>query len=83
MGHALKTPSFDLLQGLVLLFAYEGRIGDAIRAREILALVLQNYERLDFTEAEVVKEQRESAIPPVQVAQAKAKAAWGLYMFDW
>lgn len=76
-------PSLDFLQGLLMLYAYESRIGDTVKAKAHVELMFETYQLIDFNEVEVGREMDASDLESSRVFQAKSRVIWGLYMLDW
>ena len=79
----MSHPSFDLLQGLTMLYAYEARVGSGKAAKSYLEKMSHIYKCLNFDEEDVRKEVEASDLDADGVRRAKGKILWGLYMFDW
>lgn len=66
-----------------MLYAYESRIGDTVKAKTHIELMFEVYQQIDFNEVEIGKEMDASDLKSSRVFQAKSRVIWGLYMLDW
>jgi hypothetical protein len=76
-------PSLTLIQGLMILFAYEARFGQANTAEHYLNLFYDTHSRLSLNEAQIPTQDVFLDTNISRSWQAISKSLWGIYMVEW